>query len=128
MRHMGHLFNSDVLVASNDHVGPRCLEVNWDLHSNLSANQSLCLVGPTAILGEQPAVAKVHERAQQYPGKTWSVSAHGTQPTILTEGAAGVVIHVHLRTVEQENITISLQSTQQGNTVKLDWNEQHYEK
>jgi hypothetical protein len=36
------------------------------------------------------------ERAQQHPGKTRTVSARGTQPTILTEDAMEVVFHIHL--------------------------------
>jgi hypothetical protein len=49
-----------------------------------------------AVDGDRPIVAESHERTQEHPGEARAVSAYDPQPTILTEGAVGVFLHVHL--------------------------------
>jgi hypothetical protein len=48
------------------------------------------------IDGDRPVVAKVNECTQQHSQEAQTVSAHCPKTTVLTEGAVGVVVQVHL--------------------------------
>jgi hypothetical protein len=49
---------------------------------------------PAVVHGNRPIIADVNEGVQQQPGKGRLVSPHGTQPTVLSEGSVGMVIHL----------------------------------
>jgi hypothetical protein len=69
-----------------------------DLHLNLAASEVVLLKRPAAELRNRPIVDDAYEGVQQQPREAPTVLPSGTQPTVLFEGAMGIV--VHLRTTE----------------------------
>jgi hypothetical protein len=47
--------------------------------------------------GDRPIVAEANKCAQQHLREARTVLAYGPKTTILTKGAVGVVVHVHLQ-------------------------------
>jgi hypothetical protein len=91
-----HLLDGVVNLTSDDGTYPQCGGVDRYFHPNLRTIQAMGLKWSTTVDGNRPIVAEVNEWAQQHSWEARAVSAYGPMTTVLTEGAVGVVNHVHL--------------------------------
>jgi hypothetical protein len=60
------------------------------------------------------------EGVQQQPGEARTVLPAGMQPTVLSEGAMGIVVHLQTTEIRKQS-TIPSQPTQKVKTEILDW-------
>jgi hypothetical protein len=92
-----HLLDSIINLTLADVSLPLHRGVVGYLHSDLIGIQAVGLKGTAVVNGNQPIVAVSNKSAQEQSWKSRAVSARGTKTSIVTEGAVGVVIHVHLQ-------------------------------
>jgi hypothetical protein len=95
--HVRHLLDGIANLAPDDGSYPWRHGVDGYLYPDLTTVQAMGLKRTAMVDGNRSVVAEVNECAQQHSQKARAVSARGTKISILTEGAVGVVVYVHLQ-------------------------------
>jgi hypothetical protein len=67
--------------------------VSWNVHMNLTAPQPKLTVQMATVCGN-PCVAKAVQHVPEQGGKTGAVQPFTTEPSVSSEGAVGVVVHL----------------------------------
>jgi hypothetical protein len=87
-----------IQLNANDSGHPWILQINRNHHADLALLHAMSRGHVSTVDRNISMVAELEECIISHSREPWVVLAHGTQPSILSNGDVGVVDHIHLKT------------------------------